>query len=96
MSDVKGIRVELEGSERKLAETLGHSREIGRLLNSLELVRSFVEPFNFETFRTLEAKRITQRTWKRNSARPNPAWRGHRETWWTRWKRAGRDRMKLR
>ena len=37
MESVKGIREELVGSERKVAESLGHSREIGRLLELVEL-----------------------------------------------------------
>ena len=38
MENVKDIRTELGGTERKLAEGLGHSREIGRLLGLVELV----------------------------------------------------------
>ena len=37
MESVKGIREELVGNERKVAESLGHSREIGRLLELVEL-----------------------------------------------------------
>ena len=40
MENVKDIRTELGGTERKLAEGLGHSREIGRLLGLVELVGS--------------------------------------------------------
>ena len=38
MEKVKEIKAELGGTERKLAEGLGHSREIGRLLGLVELV----------------------------------------------------------
>jgi len=37
MEKVKEIKAELGGTERKLAEGLGHSREIGRLLGLVEL-----------------------------------------------------------
>ena len=42
MEKVKEIKTELGGTERKLAEGLGHSREIGRLLGLVELVGGFV------------------------------------------------------
>ena len=38
MEKVSEIRTELGGTEQKLAEGLGHSREIGRLLGLVELV----------------------------------------------------------
>ena len=38
MEKVSEIKAELGGTERKLAEGLGHSREIGRLLGLVELV----------------------------------------------------------
>ena len=41
MEKVKEIKTELGGTERKLAEGLGHSREIGRLLGLVELVGGF-------------------------------------------------------
>ena len=42
MENVKEIKAELGGTERKLAEGLGHSREIGRLLGLVELVGGFI------------------------------------------------------
>ena len=42
MENVKEIKAELGGTERKLAEGLGHSREIGRLLGLVELVGRFI------------------------------------------------------
>ena len=42
MENVKEIKSELGGTERKLAEGLGHSREIGRLLGLVELVGRFI------------------------------------------------------
>ena len=38
MEKVSEIRRELGGTEQKLAEGLGHSREIGRLLGLVEIV----------------------------------------------------------
>ena len=38
MENVGEIRTELGGTEQKLAEGLGHSREIGRLLGLVEIV----------------------------------------------------------
>ena len=38
MEKVSEIRTELGGTEQKLAEGLGHSREIGRLLGLVEIV----------------------------------------------------------
>ena len=43
MENVKEIKAELGGTERKLAEGLGHSREIGRLLGLVELVGRLVQ-----------------------------------------------------